>query len=62
MSTTSKFLEYLYMLLYFLSTHQFLNFHLYFVELNYIRYDIYYFDNYANIYYVLISDLLVTSF
>jgi hypothetical protein len=40
MSITTKFLEYLHMLLYFSSTHSFLNLHSYFIELNSIRYDI----------------------
>jgi hypothetical protein len=34
MSTTSKFIEYLYILLYFSSTHLFLNLHSQSVELN----------------------------
>ena len=54
-STTSSFFEYLYMLLYFSSTRPFLNMHLHSVELNCIRYNIHCFDNYASIYYVMIS-------
>jgi hypothetical protein len=54
MSTTSKSLEYLYMLLYFPSTHLFLKLHSYSIELNFIRYDIYFFDNSVNIYYAFI--------
>ena len=50
------------MLLYFSSTHPFLNLHTHSVELNFIRYDIHCFDNYASIYNVLISVYLsITS-
>jgi len=60
MSTTSKFIEYLYILLYFPSTHLFLNLHSQSVELNSIWYDIRFFDDSMNIYYALIWDLSVT--
>jgi hypothetical protein len=60
MSTTSKFIEYLYILLYFSSTHLFLNLHSQSVELNSIWYDIRFFDDSMNIYYALIWDLSVT--
>jgi hypothetical protein len=51
---STKFLEYLYILLYFSSTNLFLNLHSQSVELNFIWYDIRFFDDSMNIYYALI--------